>query len=51
MKVTIKHKIEVNGYIFNPGTYEVTKELANQINVSQSNIKKNGSNSRKNKRN
>lgn len=51
MKITIKHKIIVDGFIFNPGTYEVTNELAKKINVSQLNNKGNDNDNRKNKRN
>ena len=54
MKITLSKRTEVDGQILEPGTYEVTNELARKIlnlNVKQSKIKKHGSNNRNYKRN
>jgi hypothetical protein len=49
MKITIKKQVDVNGYVFSPGTYTVTNQLGKSI-VKQINKKKNGTNNRNHKR-
>jgi len=54
MKLKITKRTEVNGKLFDPGTYELTNELAAKIikqNVKQIKRRKYGSNNRNNKRN